>query len=118
MDHVALIGFAGSLALLGLRVHEGRSARLWAGAAVVSALLLPESVGIKKILGFSVSLFFVVVCAHLSIRRTIASGQNLYREYFSSSPTWRCWWCRSMRSAGRWRRRIRRIRCWSTAGGW
>lgn len=47
-----------------------------------SLLLLPESVGIKEILGFSVSLFFVVVFAHLSIRRSIASGQIFYLEYF------------------------------------
>lgn len=45
-------------------------------------LLLPESVEIKEILGFSVSLFFVVVYAHLSIRRVIASGQIFYLEYF------------------------------------
>lgn len=47
-----------------------------------SLLLLPDSVGIKEILGFSVSLFFVVVFAHLSIRRNIASGQVFYLEYF------------------------------------
>jgi hypothetical protein len=47
-----------------------------------SLLLLPDSVGIKEILGFCVSLFFVVVFAHLSIRRSIASGQIFYLEYF------------------------------------
>ena len=47
-----------------------------------SLLLLPDSVGIKEILGFCVSLFFVVVFAHLSIRRSIASGQVFYLEYF------------------------------------
>lgn len=45
-------------------------------------LLLPRSVEIREILGFSVSLFFVVVYAHLSIRRVIASGQIFYLEYF------------------------------------
>ncbi len=45
-------------------------------------LLLPESVEIREILGFSVSLFFVVVYAHLSIRRVISSGQIFYLEYF------------------------------------
>lgn len=45
-------------------------------------LLLPQSVEIKEVLGFCVSLFFVVVFAHLSIRRQIASGQIFYLEYF------------------------------------
>ncbi|MCK7495588.1 MAG: hypothetical protein MZW92_34660 [Comamonadaceae bacterium] len=47
-----------------------------------SLLLLPDGVGIKEILGFCVSLFFVVVFAHLSIRRGIASGRVFYLEYF------------------------------------
>jgi hypothetical protein len=53
-----------------------------ASIALFSLLFLPKETQIHVILGVSVSLFFVVVYAHLAIRRNLAIGQIFYLEYF------------------------------------
>lgn len=45
-------------------------------------LLLSKTEDIGKILGACVSVFFVVVFTHLTIRRNIAGGEIFYLEYF------------------------------------
>lgn len=47
-----------------------------------SLLLLPVEIDISRILGVCVSVFFVVVFAHLAIRRNISIGEIFYLEYF------------------------------------
>ena len=47
-----------------------------------SLLLLPVDIDISRILGVCVSVFFVVVFAHLTIRRNISIGEIFYLEYF------------------------------------
>lgn len=47
-----------------------------------SVLLLPVDIDISRILGVCVSVFFVVVFAHLAIRRNISIGEIFYLEYF------------------------------------
>ena len=47
-----------------------------------SVSLLPASIDIGRILAICVSVFFVVVFAHLAIRRNIAIGEIFYLEYF------------------------------------
>lgn len=53
-----------------------------ASIALFSLLFLPRETQIHVILGVSVSLFFVVVYAHLAIRRNLAIGEIFYLEYF------------------------------------
>jgi len=45
-------------------------------------LFLPLSISIDRILGISVSVFFVVVFAHLSIRKNLNINEIFYLEYF------------------------------------
>ncbi len=47
-----------------------------------SVSLLPPSIDISRVLGICVSVFFVVVFAHLAIRRNISIGEIFYLEYF------------------------------------
>ncbi len=47
-----------------------------------SVTLLPPNIDISRILGICVSVFFVVVFAHLSIRKNISIGEIFYLEYF------------------------------------
>lgn len=44
--------------------------------------LLPNSIDISRILGICVSVFFVIVFSHLSIRRNISANEIFYLEYF------------------------------------
>ena len=47
-----------------------------------SVSLLPPTIDISRVLGICVSVFFVVVFAHLAIRRNISIGEIFYLEYF------------------------------------
>lgn len=47
-----------------------------------SVLLLPTSIDISRTLGICVSVFFVVIYSHLSIRRAISIDTIFYLEYF------------------------------------
>lgn len=47
-----------------------------------SVTLLPKNIDISRVLGVCVSVFFVIVFAHLAIRRNIATGEIFYLEYF------------------------------------
>ena len=44
--------------------------------------MLPKEIDISRVLGISVSVFFVVVFSHLAIRKTISIGEIFYLEYF------------------------------------
>lgn len=47
-----------------------------------SVTLLPANIDISRVLGICVSVFFVVVFAHLAIRKNISIGEIFYLEYF------------------------------------
>jgi hypothetical protein len=47
-----------------------------------SVVLLPTSIDISRTLSICVSVFFVVIFSHLSIRRAISSDSIFYLEYF------------------------------------